>query len=159
MAVMTLSAGQLAPPFEARSDDGRRYSLSELRGGWTVLYFFPRALTRDCNLEARQFEALLPAFEQHRAQVIGVSTDTEARQALFRDTCQLSFALLPDSARSLAGLYGVLGGLSGWLGRTQRCTFLIDPQGVIAHVWRKVAPDGHAAEVLAELQARQATPD
>ena len=149
---MTLSAGQPAPPFEARSDDGRRCSLSELRGGWVVLFFFPRALTTDCNLEARQFEQLLPDFENVQAQVIGVSTDTEARLALFRDTCQLSFALLPDSPRTLSQHYGVLGGLSGWLGRSQRITFLIDPQGIIARVWRGVTPDGHAEQVLAELR-------
>lgn len=150
-----LRPGQAAPLFKAKSDDGRPLSLLALRGQWVVLYFFPRALTPACNLEARGFEQSLGEFARRSAQVIGVSSDTEARQALFRETCRLSFALLPDSDRRVCRAYGALGGLGGWLGLSQRCTYLIDPAGLIVQVWAGVKPGQHAAEVLRELSARQ----
>ena len=160
MMSMTLAIGQLAPNFEARSDDGQQLSLRGLSGQWVVLYFFPRAGTPGCNLEAQRFEQLLPEFERLEARIIGVSSDTEAKQALFRDTCQLSFPLLPDSQRQIAQAYQVTGGLLGRLGLDllsvgQRCTYLIDPGGKVARIWRNVRPAQHAAEVLRDLQARQ----
>lgn len=152
---MTLHCGQTAPLFDAKSDDGRRLSLLEMRGQWVVLYFFPRVLTPACSVEAQHFEALHRDFQRLNAQIIGVSSDTEAKQALFRETCQLSFALLPDSQRQVCKVYGVLSGLSGWRGLSQRVTFLIDPLGVVAQVWRNVKPNKHAAEVLQALEAQQ----
>ncbi|UWX65550.1 peroxiredoxin [Deinococcus rubellus] len=150
-----LRPGQTAPLFEAKSDEGQPLSLLTLRGQWVVLYFFPRALTPACSLEAREFEQSIGEFQQRSAQVIGVSSDTEARQALFRDTCHLSFPLLPDSDRRVCRAYGVLGGLGGWLGLSHRCTYLIDPAGLVAQVWPSVKPGQHAAEILRELSTRQ----
>ncbi|WP_161882528.1 peroxiredoxin [Deinococcus alpinitundrae] len=150
-----LRPGQTAPLFEARSDEGQFLSLLALRGQWVVLYFFPRAMTPACTMEAAGFETLIGDFQQRSAQVIGVSSDTEARQALFRDTCHLSFALLPDSEKRVCRAYGVLGGLGGWLGLSQRCTYLIDPAGTVVRVWTVTEPGQHAAEVLRELSARQ----
>lgn len=156
MAPMSPRVGQPAPEFDARSDDGRRVRLAELRGQWVVLYFYPRANTPGCALEARRFQEALPQFEQLGAAVIGVSTDTEARQAQFRDACGLSFPLLPDGDRALAQAYGVVGGLSGWFGMTARQTFLIDPQGNLAAHWTRVNPATHAADVLRRLQEKEA---
>lgn len=124
---MSPRVGQPAPDFDARSDDGRPVRLAELRGYWVVLYFYPRANTPGCSVEARRFEAALPEFERLNATVIGVSTDTEARQASFRDTCSLSFPLIPDGDRAISRAYGVIGGLGGLLGMAARETFLIDP--------------------------------
>lgn len=152
---MTLATGQPAPTFTARSDDGQEISLAALRGRWVVLYFYPRASTPGCSLEARQFEASLPEFEQRGAMVIGVSTDTEARQARFRDQCGLNFPLLPDSEKAIARAYGVLGGLGGLLGIAARQTFLIDPQGNLAYHWKQVNPTSHAAQVLGKLEQLQ----
>lgn len=152
-----LRPGQTAPLFEARSDEGQLLSLLALRGQWVVLYFFPRAMTPACTLEAAGFETLLGDFRRRSAQVIGVSSDTEARQALFRETCRLSFALLPDSEKRVCRAYGVLGGLGGWLGLSQRCTYLIDPAGLVVQVWSGMKPGQHAAEVLRELSLRQQT--
>ncbi len=154
---MLLRVGQTAPVFDAVSDDGRRLSLQALRGQWVVLYFFPRALSPGCSLEARQFEAALSEFGRLGAQVIGVSSDTEARQALFRETCRLHFPLLPDSDRQVGQAYGVLGGVWERLGLGRRVTYLIDPHGHVAQVWRRVRPAQHAAEVLSAL-ARQQPP-
>ncbi|GAA5531676.1 peroxiredoxin Bcp [Deinococcus aluminii] len=152
MTPMPLRAGQPAPEFDVRSDDGRRVRLADLRGQWVVLYFYPRANTPGCSTEARRFEAALPEFGRLNAAVIGISTDTEARQANFRDNCGLSFPLIPDSERTLSRAYGVIGGLGGLLGLAARQTFLIDPEGNLAHHWRTVNPATHAADVLRWLQ-------
>ncbi|WP_293912254.1 peroxiredoxin [Deinococcus sp.] len=155
---MTLQVGQLAPAFEVRSDDGHTVSLEALRGLWVVLYFYPRAMTPGCNIEAQRFEQALPEFQRRGARVIGVSTDTEARAAQFRDSCSLSFPLLPDSEREVSKLYGVLGGVTGLLGIANRHSFLIDPAGNVAYIWRKVNPGRHAGDVLRELESLQAQP-
>ncbi len=144
--------GDHAPDFEARSDDGRRVNLRSLRGSWVVLCFFPRAGSPGCSLEARQFERALPDFERLGARVVGVSVDTEARAALMRERCGLTFPLLPDGAQRLGRAYGVSGGLGGLLGLARRQTFLISPEGLVARHWRQVNPVGHAAEVLAALR-------
>lgn len=154
---MTPQVGQPAPAFDARSDDGQHIASSALRGRWVVLYFYPKASTPGCSIEAQRFEAALPEFSRLNAAVVGVSTDTEARQAKFRDSCGLSFPLIPDGDRTLARAYGVLGGLTGLLGVSARQTFLIDPRGVLAHHWKSVNPNGHAAEVLRELERQQAS--
>ncbi|AWN22934.1 peroxiredoxin [Deinococcus irradiatisoli] len=153
---MVLRIGQAAPPFETVSDDGQRLSLAALRGQWVVLYFFRRALSPGCSLQARQFEQALGEFRQLGAQVIGVSSDTEARQALFRETCQLHFPLLPDSERQIGKAYGAAGGPWNWPGTGRRCTYLITPQGQVAQVWRRVNPAQHAAKVLRELSRQRA---
>ena len=113
-----------------------------------MLYFYPRAGTPGCSVEAQRFEEALPEFGRLGAEVIGVSTDTEAQQARFRDRCGLSFPLLPDGDRAVAEAYGVLGGVGKLLGMTARQTFLIDPAGRLAFHWKRVNPLGHAAEVL-----------
>lgn len=149
---MSPRVGQPAPDFDTRSDDGQPVRLADLRGRWVVLYFYPRASTPGCSVEAQRFEAALPEFERLNAAVIGVSTDTEARQARFRESCDLSFPLIPDGDRSLSRAYGVMGGLGGLLGLAGRQTFLIDPDGKVAHHWRTVNPASHAADVVRYLR-------
>lgn len=152
---MTLTPGDMAPPVRARSDDGREIDLDELRGRWVVLYFYPRANTPGCALEARNFERALPEFERLGAQVIGMSTDTEASRAKFRDACQLSFPLLPDDDKTIGRAYGVVGGIGALFGQASRQTFLIGPDGRLAYRWRGVNVQRHAAEVLAKLESLQ----
>ncbi|CAM3682077.1 peroxiredoxin [Deinococcus frigens] len=143
-----------APQFTRRSDDGRTVSLPGLRRQWVVLYFYPRASSPGCSIEAARFEAALPEFERLNAAVIGVSTDTEAHQAHFRDTCGLSHPLIPDGDRSLCRAYGVIGGLGGLLGMASRATFLIDPQGCLVYEHRSGNPANHASMMLRELERR-----
>ncbi|RJF73637.1 peroxiredoxin [Deinococcus cavernae] len=152
---MTPRVGQPAPPFQARSDDGQILDLTALRGRWVVLYFYPKASTPGCSIEAQRFEQALPEFERSGAAVVGVSTDTEASQAKFRDQCQLTFPLLPDGDKAICQAYGVLGGLNGLLGVAARQTFLIDPQGILVHHWKSVNPASHAGEVLRVLHEKQ----
>ncbi|WP_407570766.1 peroxiredoxin [Deinococcus altitudinis] len=148
---MSIRIGEAVPDFAARSDDGQQLSLSGLNGQWAVLYFYPRASTPGCSIEAQRFEQALPEFRRMNAQVIGVSTDTEARQAKFREKCDLSFPLIPDGDKVIGRAYGVLGGVSGLLNLAQRQTFLIDPQGKLAWHWKVSNPGTHAGEVLAKL--------
>ena len=148
---MSPRIGEPAPDFAARSDDGQQVSLAGLRGTWAVLYFYPRAGTPGCSIEAQRFEAALPAFRHLNARVIGVSTDTEARQARFREKCELSFPMIPDGDKAVGRAYGVLGGLSGLLNLSQRQTFLIGPDGRLAWHWKVSNPGTHAGEVLAKL--------
>ncbi len=148
---MSLQIGTPAPDFAARSDDGQTLSLTALRGQWVVMYFYPRAGSPGCSIEAQRFEQALPEFRRRNAQVIGISTDTEARQARFREKCDLSFPLIPDGDKAVGRLYGVMGGLSGLLNLAQRQTFLIDPQGRLAWHWKVGNPGTHAGEVLAKL--------
>ncbi len=148
---MSIRIGEAVPDFVARSDDGQQLSLSGLNGRWAVLYFYPRASTPGCSIEAQRFEQALPEFKRMNAQVIGVSTDTEARQAKFREKCDLSFPLIPDGDKVIGRAYGVLGGVSGLLNLAQRQTFLIDPQGKLAWHWKVSNPGTHAGEVLAKL--------
>lgn len=148
---MSIRIGEAVPDFVARSDDGQQLSLSGLNGQWAVLYFYPRASTPGCSIEAQRFEQALPEFRRMNAQVIGVSTDTEARQAKFREKCDLSFPLIPDGDKVIGRAYGVLGGVSGLLNLAQRQTFLIDPQGKLAWHWKVSNPGTHAGEVLAKL--------
>ncbi|MDL2343834.1 peroxiredoxin [Deinococcus sp. MIMF12] len=149
---MSPRVGQPAPDFDTRSDDGQPVRLADLRGRWVVLYFYPRASTPGCSVEAQRFEAALPELERLNAAVIGVSTDTEARQAKFRESCGLSFPLIPDGDRALCRAYGVMGGLGGLMGLAGRQTFLIDPDGKVAHHWRTVNPASHAADVVRYLR-------
>ena len=140
---MSPQVGQPAPAFTARSDDGQPVSLDALRGGWVVLYFYPRAGTPGCSIEAQRFEAALPEFSRLNAAVVGVSTDTEARQAKFRDSCGLSFPLIPDGDRTLARAYGVLGGLTGLLGVSARQSVGIGYSGELGSNSRNHALAGH----------------
>lgn len=152
---MSPQVGQPAPPFHALSDDGQSIDLLALRGRWVVLYFYPKASTPGCSIEAQRFEQALPEFGRAGAVVVGVSTDTEASQAKFRDQCNLSFPLLPDGEKTISRAYGVLVGLTGLLGVAARQTFLIDPQGTLAYHWKAVNPANHAAEVLRVLHEKQ----
>ena len=149
---MTLSPGQMAPAFSALSDNGEHVSLEGLHGSWAVLYFYPKAGSLGCAVEAQRFEASLPEFSRLGARVIGVSTDTEAAQAKMREKCSLSFPLLPDSKKEIARAYGVMGGLTGLFGVADRQTFLIDPQGKLAFHWKRVNPMNPAKDILDKLE-------
>jgi thioredoxin-dependent peroxiredoxin len=144
--------GQAAPDFSAIADNGATISLSSLRGTWAVLYFYPKDNTPGCSIEANKFEQALPEFQALGATVIGVSTDSSTSHTKFREKCNLTFPLLPDTDKIISKAYGVLGGLTGFLGVADRQTFLINPEGQIAQHWKCVNPMTHAVEVQRELE-------
>lgn len=157
---MTLTLGDHAPDFSLSGDAERPERLSDLRGGWTVVFFYPRANSSHCAMEARRFQKLLPDFEALGARVVGVSVDPPEKQAYFRDACVLSFPLVSDPSHEISRDYGVLGtldidGEEATVARRE--TFLLDPEGRVVERWSvENPPNRHAAEVLEALRARLA---
>ncbi|MEY4530406.1 MAG: hypothetical protein RLZZ156_1127 [Deinococcota bacterium] len=151
---MSLIIGQAAPDFNTTDDAEKPISLSGLRGRWVVLYFYPKDNTPGCSIEAGKFEQILPELNALGAEVIGVSTDSSASHANFREKCGLSFPLIADTDKSLGKAYGVIGGLMGMIGIAARQSFLIDPEGNLAFQWKMVNPMIHAVEVKQELEAQ-----
>jgi thioredoxin-dependent peroxiredoxin len=152
-----MQIGQPAPSFSGTDDTGKFISLENLRGKWVVLYFYPKDNTPGCSIEAAKFEQALPEFHALGAEVIGVSTDSSQSHAGFREKCNLSFPLLADTDKSIGKAYGVLGGVMGMLGIAARESFLIAPDGTLAHHWKMVNPMTHALEVKQELEKRLQT--
>ncbi|WP_291426914.1 peroxiredoxin [Deinococcus sp.] len=147
-----LPLNQPAPDFAGVSDDGRPISLAGLRGKWVVLYFYPKANSYGCSIEAQKFEATLPEFEKYGAQVIGISTDSEGGQASFREKCHLSYPLLPDPDRTICKAYGVMGGLTSLMGVSNRASFVIDPEGKLVYELRNMLHTVHVPGALAALE-------
>lgn len=151
-----LSKGDIAPDFSLTSDGGDTVGLADLRGRRVVLFFYPKDDTSGCTKEACGFRDALPAFGAQDAVVLGVSPDGVDSHEKFRDKYDLNFPLLADTDHSVAVAYGVWGKKKLY-GREYegvlRSTFLIDADGRIEKIYRKVKPAGHADEILADLEA------
>jgi thioredoxin-dependent peroxiredoxin len=146
--------GQEAPDFELTSDEGERVKLSQFRGQPVVLYFYPRDDTPGCTTQACGIRDNYDDFEERGAVVLGVSPDEESSHVKFKGKYGLPFTLLADPDHTVSEQYGVWGERK-YMGRTymgvERSTFLIDPEGRIARVMRKVKPDTHVEQVLQAL--------
>ncbi len=130
-------------------------SLPDLRGQWTVLYFYPQGNNPHCVMQSRRFQALLPEFERLGVRLVGVSVDTAEEQRSFRTLCSVSFPLVSDAGHTISRAYGVLQtaeheGQSVTYARRE--TFLVDPAGRVVHHWTQVDPNTHAREVLEQVQ-------
>lgn len=150
------TTGDLAPEVALTDDEGTLHRLTERRGGWTLVYFYPEDDTPGCTTEACQFRDLHAVTSGEGLAVWGVSPDGAASHARFRAKFELAFTLLADDGHRVAEAYGAWG-LRKSYGREYegiiRSSFLVDPDGRIAHVWPKVKADGHAAEVLATYRS------
>lgn len=149
-----LQAGDLAPDFTLPDEAGENVTLSALRPGWVVLYFYPRDDTPGCTTEALDFTARHAEFAAAGARVIGISRDSVASHEKFCRKHGLGITLLADTDAAVAAAYGVWGEKTMYGKRVMgitRSTFLIDSAGRIARVWPKVKVAGHAADVLAAL--------
>jgi len=150
------AAGDQAPDVALPDERGTIHRLADERGRWVVLYFYPEDDTPGCTTEACQFRDAHEEINDRGAEVWGISPDGAASHAAFRSKFNLPFALLSDEDHSVSTRYGAWR-LKNNYGREymgiQRSTFLVDPTGRIAHVWPKVKADGHAADVLATLEA------
>jgi len=146
-------AGTSAPDFTLLDQDGRQHRLSEYRGKWVLIYFYPKDDTPGCTKEACGIRDHFPDFETLGIQVFGVSPDSVQSHQKFAQKFDLPFTLLADTERDVVTKYGVWG-KKKFLGRTyegtHRVSFLIDPKGSIAKVYEKVKADVHAEEVLAD---------
>lgn len=156
MLTAQISAGQTAPDFTLPRDGGTMLTLSALRPGKVVLYFYPKDDTPGCTLEGQDFSARLADFTAAGTTVIGVSKDSVKSHDKFCKKHGLSIILVSDEGGTTCEDFGV------WLeksmyGKTymgvERTTFLIDGTGTVARVWNKVGVKGHADEVLAAAQA------
>ena len=149
-----IEVGKAAPDFTVDTDEGKSLKLSDLKGKNVVLYFYPRADTPGCTIESCEFRDAFPRFDGQNAVILGVSPDTVADQAKFKKKFDLPFTLLADADHAIAEQYGVWKERKNY-GKTymgvERTTFLIGRDGKVAHVFEKVKPQGHAAEVEAAL--------
>jgi peroxiredoxin Q/BCP len=148
--------GKPAPDFELASDSGETVKLSDLRGKQVVLYFYPKDDTPGCTTQACGIRDAYGEFQREGAVILGVSPDDERSHVRFKEKYELPFTLLADTDHHVADQYGVWGeknyrGRNYW--GVERSTFVIDADGNVKRVMRKVKPDTHADEVLATLRA------
>jgi len=143
-----LPVGMPAPDFKTIAHDGTHVVLSALRGRDVVLYFYPMDDTSGCTKEACDFRDAWARLQDAGVAVFGVSTQGNASHAEFARKYHLPFPLLPDDQGELAGKYHV----PLTMGLAHRVTYLIGKDGRIRRVWAKVAPAGHAAEILAAVR-------
>jgi thioredoxin-dependent peroxiredoxin len=151
-----LKEGDKAPNFRSTADDGSTVALADFKGRNLVLYFYPKADTTGCTSEAIQFRDMLGDFEAAKAAIVGVSGDSVAAQAKFKEKYDLNFPLLADMEFDVIEAYGVRR-MKSFFGKTAlgivRSSFWIGPDGKIRKIWPKVVVKGHAAEVLDAIQA------
>jgi len=151
-----VAEGAKAPDFDLPTDGGGQIKLSGLRGKVIVLYFYPKDDTSGCTREAIDFTALTGEFEKAGAIVLGVSPDPVTKHDKFKAKHDLSVTLVSDEDKSMLEAYGVWTEKSMY-GRkymgVERSTFVIDGDGVVRNVWRKVKVPGHAEDVLKAVQA------
>ena len=152
-----LAIGQTAPDFALSDESGKIYTLSDFAGKTLVLYFYPKDSTPGCTRQACAFGALYPQFKALGAEVVGVSKDSPASHARFKEKNSLPFILLSDPERAAHEAYGAIGEKKLY-GKvtvgTIRTTYVIE-DGVIVYAKVGVSPDKNPAEVLAFLQGRK----
>ncbi|MEM3154297.1 MAG: thioredoxin-dependent thiol peroxidase [Candidatus Woesearchaeota archaeon] len=146
-----LKEGDKAPDFVLKDADGKEVALSDFKGKWIVLYFYPKDNTPGCTIEALDFTALKKNFEKKNAVILGVSKDACKSHKKFIENKKLTITLLSDEDTKVSQKYGVWR-LKKFMGReymgTHRSTFLINPNGKIKKIWYGVSPEGHAKDVL-----------
>jgi len=148
-------AGDLAPEVALPDEHGTIHRLVDRRGSWTVVYFYPKDDTPGCTTEACGFRDLNADVEDLDARVWGISPDGSGSHAAFRAKFDLPFTLLSDGDHAVAERWGAWGEKQNY-GRTYqgilRSTFLVDPDGRVAHAWPSVKADGHAERVVEALR-------
>jgi len=157
---MKLSTGTKAPDFTLSDQNGKNHSLSDYKGKWILLYFYPKDDTPGCTKEACGIRDTFPKFKKMDAVVFGVSADSAQKHKKFADKYKLPFTLLSDEDKKVINAYGVWA-KKKFMGREYmgilRTSFLIDPKEKIAKIYEKVKPDTHAEEVLEDLRILRKT--
>jgi peroxiredoxin Q/BCP len=151
-----MKIGSEVPTFCLPDRAGKQECLSDFRGKWVVLCFYPKDNTAGCTREAMDFSEQQPDFERHNAAIIGISPDSPASHEKFAEKHQLRVLLLSDEQHGVAKKYDVWK-LKRLYGREyhgiERSTFLINPEGKLAQAWRKVKVNGHVDAVKRTLEA------
>jgi len=160
---VTPPVGSPAPDFRLQDQDGRWHSLSDYRGRWVVLYFYPKDQTPGCTTEACEFSENVFAFRDLNAVILGVSVQDVASHKSFEDWLKrerkeyvkesgLPFPLLADDKKQASAAYDVLRSIPLLGQLASRQTFIVDPQGRVAKHYSKVTAAGHSEAVLADLR-------
>ncbi len=151
----TLNIGDKAPDFSLKNQDEKEISLKDFKGKWVVLYFYPKDNTPGCSTEAMEFTAKLDDFKKLNCEILGVSSDSCVSHQKFIAKKNLNITLLSDTEKQVLEKYGVWQ-LKKMCGREYmgvvRTTFLINPEGEIAHIWNKVRVKGHVDAVFEKLK-------
>ena len=153
--LMSILTNDKAPDFNLQDENGNEISLKSLRGKVVVLYFYPRADTPGYTVEACEFRDTYKQMQKTGAVLLGISPDTPKAQKKFQDKFKLPFTLLADADKKVAIAFDVLKEKNMYGKKVMgvvRTTFIIGPDGKIQHIFPKVKPEGHAAEVLAYLK-------
>ena len=152
---MNLKINQKAPEFSLPDQDNKLHKLSDYRGQWLLLYFYPKDDTPGCTKEACAIRDNFPSFRKLNIKIFGVSVDSIKSHKKFSEKYNLPFTLLADQEKKVVKKYGVWG-KKKMMGReyesTHRTSFLIDPGGKIAKIYKNVKPEIHAEEVLENLR-------
>jgi peroxiredoxin Q/BCP len=148
-----LTIGTAAPAFKLQDQDGRWHTLDDYKGKWLVLYFYPKDQTPGCTTEACEFRDNIFAFRDINAVIVGISIDNVESHKKFEGKHSLPFTLLADPSKETAKAYGVLKKFVLIMEMAKRETFLVDPNGRIAKIYRDVDPKIHAQAVLGDIKA------
>ncbi len=150
-----MKIGQPAPKFSLPNQDGKQVSLSDFKGRWLVLYFYPKDDTPGCTIEAIDFTNYVGELRKAGAEVVGVSPDSPKSHCKFQEKHTLKIPLLSDESKKTLEKFGVWG-KKKFMGREYmgvlRTTFLIDPKGKIAHIWENVKVQGHGKDVVEKVK-------
>jgi thioredoxin-dependent peroxiredoxin len=141
------AVGDPAPDFEALNQDGTPFRLSSLKGTPVILYFYPKADTPGCTIEAKGFRDVYPQYQARKVHVVGVSVDDCPAQKAFAQKYGLPFTLIADTSKQVATAYGVLGPR----GSARRVSFLIDAQGKVVEVVDTSSADTHLERARARF--------
>jgi len=145
--------GSTAPNFTLPSQEDKPVSLSDYKGKWVVLYFYPKDQTAGCTLEAHNFQRDLLKYKALNAAVLGISLDTVQSHKSFCTKDSLTFRLLADPNHKVTDMYGVPVRALGSMHYAERTTFLISPDGKIVKEWTVKGIESHSAEVLAGIES------
>jgi len=153
---MDISINDKAPEFTLPDQNGEEVALKDFRGKYVVLYFYPRADTPGCTIEACEFRDSYRKIQNTGAVILGISPDQPKAQKKFEEKYKLPFTLLGDADKKVGNAYGVIQEKNMYGKKVMgvaRTTFIIGPDGKIKHIFSKVKPEGHAEEVLAYLKS------
>jgi len=154
----TLKVGDLAPDFTLLDQSDKKHSLSDYKGKWVLIYFYPKDDTPGCTKEACALRDNFPSFKKDKAVILGVSIDSASSHKKFIKKYELPFTLLVDEDKAMVNKYGVWA-KKKFMGKeyigTKRTSFLLNPQGKIAKIYENVKPAIHAEEVLQDLKTLQ----
>jgi thioredoxin-dependent peroxiredoxin len=158
MDSLNVNINDKAPEFTLPDQNGKEVSLKDFRGKYVVLYFYPRADTPGCTVEACEFRDSYRKIQNTGAVILGISPDQPKAQKKFEEKYSLPFTLLGDADKKVGNAFGVIQEKNMYGKKVMgvvRTTFIIGPDGKVKHIFQKVKPEGHAEEVLAYLKQAQ----